>query len=127
MFTRWLGPLPDGRSRRNTQRARLAVEALEDRYVPSTLTVTSVLDDGSTGTLRAVLSTAAQGDVITFAPTLNGQTITLTQGQLTIAQDLTIQGPGAGLLAVSGNNASRVFNIEAGPKVLNVAISGLTV
>jgi hypothetical protein len=127
MFTRWLGPLPDGRSRRNARRTRLAVEILEDRCVPSTLTVTSVLDDGSAGTLRAVVSTASTGDVITFDPTLNGQTITLTQGEINITQDLTIQGPGAGLLAISGNNASRVFNIEAGPKVLNVAISGLTV
>ncbi|MBI1918423.1 MAG: FG-GAP repeat protein [Planctomycetes bacterium] len=132
MFTRWLRPLPSGRSRRNApahprQRvARLVVEALEDRYVPSTLTVTSALDDGSAGTLRAVVNAAAAGDVITFDPLLNGQTITLTQGEINIAEDLTVQGPGASLLSISGNNASRIFNVE-GPKVVNVAISGLTV
>jgi fibronectin-binding autotransporter adhesin len=125
MFTRRLSRLPDGRSRRNTQRTRLTVEALEDRYVPSTLTVTSALDDGSAGTLRAQIAAAAPGDVLVFDPSLNGQTITLTQGEIDIAKSLTIQGPGANQLIVSGNNASRVFNID-GPGVLNVAIGGLT-
>ncbi|HKB39734.1 MAG TPA: hypothetical protein VKD72_25080, partial [Gemmataceae bacterium] len=125
MFTRWLSPLPDGRSRRNAQRVQLTVEVLEDRYVPSTLTVTSALDDGSAGTLRAQVAAAAAGDVIVFDPSLNGQTITLTQGEINIAQDLVIQGPGAGQLTISGNNASRIFNID-GPGVLNVAIGGLT-
>ena len=37
---------------------------------------------------------------------------------------MTIDGPGANQLSVSGNNASRVFEIAAG---LNVTISGLTV
>src|SRR6266508_4580725 len=112
MFTRWLSPLPDGRSRRNTQRTRLTVESLEDRYVPSTLTVTSALDDGSAGTLRAQIAAAAPGDVVVFDPSLNGQTITLSQGEIDIAKDLTLQGPGANQLTVSGNNASRVFNID---------------
>ena len=37
---------------------------------------------------------------------------------------MTIDGPGSGLLTVSGNGASRVFEIAAG---LNVTISGLTI
>ena len=41
-----------------------------------------------------------------------------------ISKNLTIQGPGANKLTVSGNDASRVFEIM-GPA--NVAISGLTV
>src|SRR5262249_24201973 len=107
MFTRWLSPLPHGRSRRNAQRVQLTVDVLEDRYVPSPLTVASALDDGSAGTLRAQVAAAAAGDVIVFDPSLNGQTITLTQGEINIAQDLVIQGPGAGQLTISGNNASR--------------------
>jgi hypothetical protein len=131
MFTRWLSSLPHGRSRRNAPRhsrqwvARLAVEALEDRYVPSTLTVTSALDDSSTGTLRDVVNTASAGDVINFDPSLNGQTITLTQGEINIAKDLTIQGPGASLLTISGNNASRIFNVDA-TSGINVTLSDLT-
>src|SRR5215469_15708028 len=58
------------------------LEGLEDRTVLSTLTVTSSADDGTSGTLRAVLAAANPGDTVSFAPSLNKQTITLTQGQL---------------------------------------------
>jgi hypothetical protein len=57
---------------------RPALEALQERQVPSTLTVTSPLDSGS-GSLRAAVSQAnfdaahGQSDTITFAERLNGQ------------------------------------------------------
>src|SRR5262249_189088 len=60
------------------------IEALEERTVLSTLTVTSAADDGSSGTLRAMLATAIPGDNIQFAPQLYGRTITLKQGQLLV-------------------------------------------
>jgi hypothetical protein len=99
------------------------LEALEDRTVPSTLTVTSAADDGSAGTLRVVLAGAQSGDAIQFAPQLVGQTITLTQGELARNQSLAIAGPGAALLTISGNAASRLFDVGSG---LTVMISGLT-
>ena len=43
---------------------------------------------------------------------------------LHVTDDLTIYGPGADLLAVSGNGALRVFDIDAG---VTVAISGLMI
>src|SRR3981081_2580491 len=57
-------------------------------------TVTNTADSGP-GSLRAAISAAASGDKINFAPTLNGQTITLTSGELLINKNLSIQGPGA--------------------------------
>ena len=66
------------------------------------------VDDGCT--LREAIAFASSGAVITFASGVTG-TITLAQGQLTIDKALTISGPGAKSLAVSGNHASRVFNI----------------
>src|SRR5262249_57326420 len=51
-------------------------------------------------------------------------TITLTSTTLTIAKDLTIAGPGANVLTVSGNNARQVFDI---PGPFTVAMSGLTI
>jgi hypothetical protein len=58
---------------------------------------------------------------VDFQPGLSG-TITLTTGKLLIATSLTIDGPGADVITVSGNHASQVFQIEA-----TAAISGLTV
>jgi hypothetical protein len=43
---------------------------------------------------------------------------------LEINQDVTIQGPGAGLLAIYGNYHTRVFRVDAGA---NVTISGLAI
>jgi hypothetical protein len=92
--------------------------------VPSTLTVTNNLDSGA-GSLRADIAAAHNGDTIVFAPSLDGQTITLTSGELLIRKNLTIAGPGAGELTVSGNNASRVFEVTKTPN--SVTLSGLTI
>lgn len=53
-------------------------------------------------------------DAITFAPTLNNGTVTLGGTQLTISGDLTLTGPGAARLTVSGNDLSRVLNFGSG-------------
>jgi hypothetical protein len=106
--------------RRPTYRPRL--EALEDRWVPSRLTVTNNLDSGA-GSLRAEIAAAHYGDTIVFAPSLDGQTITLTSGELLLKKNLTIAGPGADQLTISGNNASRVFEVARG----TVTLSGLTI
>jgi CSLREA domain-containing protein len=64
---------------------------------------------------------------ITFAPGLTG-TITLSRGELDITGDMQIEGSGAQLLTISGNHASRVFNIDDGTAaVRTVSISGLTI
>jgi hypothetical protein len=104
---------------------------VERRELLSTLTVTSKLDgDGSPGdgTLRGEIAAAQSGDTIVFAPGLDGQMITLGfaggSSQLEINKNLTIQGPGAGLLTVYGNNESRVFQVDAGA---SVTISGLKI
>ena len=64
-------------------------------------------------------------DTITFAPAVTGM-ITLTSGELGIGTCITIQGPGAATLAISGNDASRVFLIS-NALCDQVAISGLTI
>src|SRR5262249_59849580 len=60
---------------------------------------------------------------IDFAPGLSG-TIGLNGPPLTInTNDVTIVGPGSGVLTVSGNNIFRVFEVDG----VNATISGLTI
>jgi hypothetical protein len=98
------------------------LESLEERALPSTLTVLNTNDKGP-GSLRDTITNAKSGDTIVFAPSLDGQTITLTSDQLTINKSLNVQGPGAGLLTISGNQQNRIFNVNEG---LNITIDGLT-
>src|SRR5262249_48644248 len=74
--------------------------------------VTNTNDNGF-GSLRAAVSGDLLGDQpVVFSPVLNGQTITLTSGPITIANSLNILGPGAGLLTVSGGNTVRDFVVS---------------
>ena len=115
------------KSRPTAPRPRRAwsLEWLEERTLLSPFTVTN-LDDSGTGSLRQAIidSNGTPGpNEIDFVAGLSG-TITLTSGQLTIANnDVTIVGPGADVLKISGNNASRVFEYDA----VTAAISGLTI
>ena len=110
-------------SRRRAQTSRLRLEALEDRTMPSTFTVTNLLDSGPDSLRTAVAAANANpgADAIDFAVT---GTIGLTSGELDITDSLTINGPGAGALTVSGSQVSRVFGIAGDP---TVTIAGLTV
>ncbi|MBQ8285284.1 MAG: fibronectin type III domain-containing protein, partial [Thermoguttaceae bacterium] len=88
--------------------------------------VTSNLDDGGEGTLRKIIEKAQAGDTIKFDPSLKGATITLTQGEIAIDKDLTIDAYDLyrfedleGLihdqdhtgLTIDANFVDRVFNI----------------
>jgi predicted outer membrane repeat protein len=91
---------------------------LEDRLAPALLTVTTLQDTG-VGSLRGEIAVAAPGDTINFPVT---GTIPLTSGPIAIMQNVTINGPGPGVLSISGSHASRIFDISNA----NVSISDLT-
>lgn len=86
----------------------------------ATLTVTN-LNDAGVGSLRDQIVSATPGDTVVFDAGLTG-TIALAS-TLDVAQNLTIQGPGAGNLTISGQGAVRVFNVTAGA----LTVSGVTV
>lgn len=112
-------------------RTKLRIEVLEDRSLPSTFTVLNLADNGD-GSLRAAIAAAEANvgaDVIDFANPLHG-TITLTTGELLVTDDLTINGPGANKLTVSGNDVSRIFRVVGGADAstaISVSLSGLTI
>jgi hypothetical protein len=119
---------------------------LESRIVPANFQVTSLADTATGGTLREAIdlaNTTAGNDTIGFAPSLfsSGEgTITLLTAQLpqilnasTIVGagtrgTLTITGPGATTLTISGNNgdSGRNFHILSIDTGGNLAISGVT-
>ncbi len=72
--------------------------------------------------LRDAIGVAPAGSTITFNVT---GTITLNEGLLVIKKNLTIKGPGADQLAISGNNVERTFYVyNAG---INFTLSGVTI
>lgn len=78
----------------------------------ATLTVTSTFDDGGTGTLRSVVASAANGDIIQFATALNGRKIRLTSA-VTINKILAIDAsPLSGGVIVEGNGNSGVIRVD---------------
>ena len=90
-----------------------------------TFTVTNA-NPGGIGSLRSALVAAnsnAGHDTTTFADHVRG-TIVLTDALPTISDGLTISGPGAPDLAISGANAFRVFDIASSAAV---TITGLTI
>lgn len=94
-------------------------------------------DDGSLGggagiSLREAVSYSAAGVTITFDPTLSGQTIRLSGGQIVISKTLTIDGSALPVkITLSGDKTgdgktaddSRVFRINSG----TVAIDSLII
>src|SRR5262249_29425801 len=124
------------------RRFRPALEALEDRLAPATLTVNTTQDDATTvntsqltlrdaiylvdfhgnyqlipgntatsmpsGWASQITGTFGSSDTIQFDPGLTSggaATITLTQTLPRLSRLMTINGPGANLLAVSGNHS----------------------
>jgi parallel beta-helix repeat protein len=89
----------------------------------ATFSVTNVNDAGAGSLRQAVLdANAATGDdIITIGVT---GSIVLTSGEIDITDGVTITGPGASALTVSGNDASRIFKINIATST--VSISGMT-
>ncbi len=134
--------------RKAPRRTRLGLEALEERWCPSTITVLNIGDDpgaltykgvDATGTatytaptLRAAIDGAnamAGADTINFDTSgvfSTAQTITLGGTQLELTDTTgatTITGPAAGV-TVSGGGLSRVLQVDS---LVTASISGLTI
>jgi hypothetical protein len=90
------------------------------------MTVTNTNDSGP-GSLRQALAGADDGDTVSFATALDGQTVTLTSAELVIDKNITISGPSPNTVTISGsfsNPPFRIFHVMPGH---SVAIQGLTI
>lgn len=118
-------PAPVRRVPRRNDDAAAHCEALESRRLLTSFAVTNLADSGGGSLRQAILDANANpgADAVVFADGLAGA-IPLTTGQLSITDPLTIDGPGAGRLAVSGSQLSRVFRISGGTVV---SIADLTI
>lgn len=111
-----------------TQRTSYVVDSAADGVAE-----TAITPDGNLTLREAIIAAntntaygdapagSPTGDTITFAGSLDGQTITLEQGELTITDTLTVDG--GGTISVSGGGMSRVLNVTEG----TVIFSGLTI
>ena len=82
----------------------------------ATLTVTSSLNSGA-GSLRATVGASSDGDVIVFDESIS--LITLSS-EIEIATTLTITGPAADELTISGGSSARIFYVLAPGKTVNL-------
>jgi hypothetical protein len=114
-------------------RARLEIQPLEDRLVP-TLTVTSALDPLSPtmGTLRWAVNQANNEATTGIFDTIQFDTAQMSTSTITLQQGLLELKPGTGgvtidggnQITLSGNNASSVFQVDSGAQA---ALKGLTI
>jgi parallel beta-helix repeat protein len=135
-------------ARRLRQRShRPLLEVLEDRLAPAILTVNTLADESiadnllslreaistvsnatptslGSGELAQISGTLGDNDTVTFAQDISG-TISLSPwGPFQISRNLKLTGPGAHQVAISGNNASLIFEIST---AVSAEISGLTI
>jgi predicted outer membrane repeat protein len=100
----------------------LVLSAIGMTTIPTraaTLTVTTLANSGA-GSLRDTIAAAASGDTINFNVT---GTITLTS-EIAFSKNLTITGPDVSLLAISGNNTNRIFNVGGN---VTFSLSGVSI
>ncbi len=138
-FASWIeslkrGPGRDRRTHHRRQHTRTVsprrsflprLEMLEDRNLLSTFMVLNLGDAGS-GSLRQAILDANKhsgADVIRFAPQVRG-TIALAS-ELSVVDDVRIDGPGACRLTLSGGGSTRVFDISG--RSSHVMIDDLTI
>jgi hypothetical protein len=122
-----------GQSKNNSRPEKLfdrlaTASSLNDEVPTASFTVSNISDTGPGSLRQAILDANSNGvalDEIVFDGTFStSKTISLTSGQLLIDSNITITGPGANLLTVSGvgNGTNHIFEVG----LFTFTISGVT-
>lgn len=107
-------------------RDTLSVEALFEVSQPTTFIVSNLEGQGS-GSLRRAIEDANENpgeDRILFAPGLTG--VITVDSQLEILEEVSIEGPGAKALSISGGRQTRIMFVDTGISG-TVRVEGLTI
>ena len=91
--------------------------------VYDTITVTNTSGGTAVGSLRWAVGQTVGGEVIRFAPTIEGATITL-DSTLQVPFNITILGPKTKGITISGGGRVRVMQIQRGASLRNLSITG---
>ena len=127
-----------------TRRARssmLRLECLEDRSVPATFHVTTILDvvdpaDGKLSLREAITAANDSDEVDVIVVPAGSYKIALTgaaedgnaTGDFDVTDAVTIRGAGAGSTIINGAQLDRVFNVLNGdPDPIKVVFRGMTI
>ena len=78
-------------------------------FAPNTVMTSA---DSIPGSLRYAITYTSGGSVITFASTMSGEAIHLSNGELLLGKNLTIDASAPGGIFIDGGHASRVFEIS---------------
>ncbi len=85
-----------------------------DLLYGATFLVTSTANAGP-GSLRDVIAATPPGGKVRFAPHLAGQTITLTSGQISLSNSVTIDASSLSRpVRIDGNGSTRIFTVGSG-------------
>lgn len=90
------------------------INPIANAVAENVIRVTSTRDSGA-GTLREAIANAVDGDIIEFANSLAGRTITITSGAIEISpgKNITVDGASAPGLAIGGSNSSQLFLVKS--------------
>jgi hypothetical protein len=105
------------------QAAVITVDTLADGSLPGQCTLRDAVLAAYTDAPVAGCPAGAGPDVIQFEGGLTG-TITLTAGAIVNHSDVTLNGPGAGQLTISGNGTDRVFFNNAPLRIDRLTLAG---
>ena len=83
-------------------------------------------NDGGSGSLRQAVLDALPGDTIRFSSAINGDTISLTTGQIMLDDDIVIIGNQPNNTIIDGSNLNRIFLVPSSTtiKIYNLALTG---
>lgn len=103
---------------RSFAKARSDLLTLGQQRIVTTSVDENNVVPGTGLSLREAVAAASFPDGISFAASLNGGTLTLSNGQLTLAESVEIDASSlSNGITISGNNSSRVLEIAAGKSV----------